>query len=94
MSTIGIAELSHRGSELVRLVEEEGAEFDLTRQGRDIGVVLTRRSRLQSIPTASLAELSAALGENQLSAEQIESRLADVQQGRDSSGEVSGARSS
>ncbi|MGV9673073.1 hypothetical protein ACWDPV_21170 [Gordonia sp. NPDC003504] len=88
MSTIGIAELSHRGSELVRMVEQDGAEFDLTRQGRDTGVVLTRKSRLRSTPTAKVVDLAAVLSGNGLDEKQIQARLDEIDLGRDESGAV------
>lgn len=89
MSTIGIAELSHRGSELVNRVELEGEEFDLTRQGRPTGVVLTRRSRLRTAPTASVAELRKALGQQALDESALQQRLSEVDAGRDASGDIS-----
>ncbi|MGV9824653.1 hypothetical protein [Gordonia sp. NPDC003429] len=70
------------------MVEEDGVEFNVTRQGRDTGVVLTRKSRPRSAPTAKAAALADVLSANGLDARQVQSRLADIERGRDASGDV------
>lgn len=70
------------------MVEEDGVEFNVTRQGRDTGVVLTRKSRPRSAPTAKVAAVADVLSANGLDARQVQSRLADIERGRDASGDV------
>lgn len=88
MSTIGIADLSHRGSELVRKVEQDHEEFGVTRQGRDTGVVLTHRSRLRTVPTATWSDVADVLSRSRLTEQQIAQRLDEIEAGRDESGDV------
>ena len=83
MTTIGIADLSHRGSELVKKAEA-GERFTVTRQGRDTGVVLARESGPASPPTAAASLLREVLSRGPaLSDEQRRERLREIEAGRD-----------
>lgn len=86
MSEIGIADLSHKGSELVRQAEG-GKRFSVTRQGRDTGVDLARRDQSAIPRTASLAAAMEALAPS-LTEEQMRQRLEEVEHGREDSVEV------
>jgi len=89
-TTIGIRELQQNASKLVRDVQEGRAEYSLTVQGRETGVVLAKApqpKRQYGVPLTQA--LQSGLWRREIPADVKERMLASIEAGRDAMGVIS-----
>lgn len=87
--TIGIRELQQHASKLVRDVEQGRAEYRITVQGRDTGVMVTSAPSLSRSPGVLASDvMNSPWWQYKIPEDIRQKMLDDVEAGRDASGYV------